>query len=70
MSIFEEIKKERGEYTRKRRKKFLRLKNTKGLNQYYLQKRGLKISKPKVEIKLNWFEKIILFIKRLFLRMA
>jgi len=66
--IKQKIQKERGEYTHDRFKKFQFLKNTNQLGKYYLQKRGFKkaIIKPKEEVKLNWLEKLIVFIKALF----
>lgn len=68
MTTKQQIQTERGEYTKARRKKFLYLKRTGQLDNYYLQKRGFKktIVKPKAEVKLNWLEKLIVYIKALF----
>ncbi len=58
----------RGLYERKRREKFEYLKNTRQLDNYYKSIRRHN-EKPKVKpvtIKLNWFDKIIIFIQALF----
>ena len=69
MTIKQQIQTERGEYTRARRKKFLYLKRAWQLSNYYKSKMRI-VNKPKAEIKkeikLNWFEKIMVFIKVLF----
>ena len=69
MTIKQRIQTERGEYTRARRKKFQFLKHTGQLSNYYKSKMQI-VNKPKAEIKkeikLNRFEKIMVFIKVLF----
>jgi len=69
MAIKQTIQTERGEYTKARRKKFQYLKRTGQLSNYYKSKSGI-VNKPKAEvreeIKLNWLEKLIVFIKALF----
>ncbi len=68
MTIKQKLQTERGEYTKVRRKKFLYLKRIGQLSNYYKSKNGI-VNKPKAEIKeikLNWLEKLIVFIKTLF----
>lgn len=58
----------RAEYTKARFKKFSYLRHIGQLAQYYFQKRKLnKIAiKPNKEIKLNWFEKLLVAIRAFF----
>lgn len=57
--IKQKIQEERGEYTRKRRKKFLYLKNTGQMRNYYMQKKIPLMPKLKpIMIRLNFWQRI------------
>lgn len=69
--IAQRIHKERGAFERARKKKFLFLKNTGQLSQYYQQKAGIKVVRKTIKDyeltkrKISWWVKIINYVKKL-----
>ncbi len=56
--IKQRIQKERGEYERERRKKFLYLKHTGQLDNYYKQKISMKQKLESIVQQLKWWQRI------------
>ena len=72
--IKQRIQKERGEYTHKRRKKFLFLKHIGQLDNYYRQKISITPAIKSVVQQLKWWQRIyivsVLILKRLWRKLS